>query len=313
MPLPRLYTELAHLWPLLSPPEDYVAEARAIERAILKRLPRGHEQSEPMPDPMPGPARPAARATARPTLLEFGTGGGHTLSHLKHTFDCVAMDIAEPMLANARKLNPEVEHHLGDMRTWRIDPQCDRQFDVVVVHDAIDYMTTAADVGLVLANARSHLKPGGLVLFAPTSVTETWTPDDVAVDQQVGPDGERLTYVSYAYDPDPDDTCIQTVMVFLIRRGSDVRVERDGDVLGLFSVDQWIGMLEAAGFEAEVEPLVDVSPVSPVDTGDTGDQTAAGDGAGAGVETGDGAAPFATEAAQGEPMTPLFLGRLPMP
>ncbi len=256
MPLPRLYTELAHLWPSLSPPEDYADEARAIRHAIFRRL---------------GAAAAGAGAVRRPALLEFGTGGGHTLSHLKADFDCVALDIAQPMLANARRLNPEVEHHCGDMRTWRID----RLFDVVLVHDAIDYMTTAADVGLVLANARRHLKPGGLVLFAPSSVVETWTADELAVDQQPGPDGSRLTYVSYAYDPDPADTSIRMVMLLLIRRGAEMRIERDDDELGLFTIDQWVAMLEDAGFEAAVEPLLDQADEGP------------------------------------QPLAPLFIGRLP--
>ena len=54
----RLYHDLAHLWRLLSPPQDYVAEAAFIDRLLDQRLgspPGGFRWS----------------------ILELGGGGGH--------------------------------------------------------------------------------------------------------------------------------------------------------------------------------------------------------------------------------------------
>lgn len=234
--LPRLYNDLAWIWPLVSPPEDYAPEAAAIHAAIEHHL---------------GPADASAPKRA---LLELGTGGGHTLSHLKHRYDCTAVDLSEAMLALARRLNPRVEHHCGDMRTWRID----RRFDVVLAHDAIDYMTTPTDVAAVLANAHRHLRPGGVVVFAPTHVTETFEDHEVAHDHHAAPDGTAVTYAVYAHDPDPRDTCIETVMVYFIRgRDGSLRVEQDRDRCGLYSISQWTAMLMDAGFEPHVQPLGD--------------------------------------------------------
>lgn len=232
--LPRLYNDLAWIWPLVSPPEDYAPEAAAIHAAIEQILGR------------------ADASAPRRTLLELGTGGGHTLSHLKAHYDCTAVDLSESMLALARQLNPQVEHHRGDMRTWGID----RCFDVVLVHDAIDYMITAADVTAVLANAHRHLRPGGVVVFAPTHVTETFEDHEVAHDHHTAPDGTAVTYAVYAHDPDTRDTSIETVMVYFIRRrDGSLRVEQDRDCCGLYSISKWTTMLIETGFQPHVQPL----------------------------------------------------------
>ena len=76
------------------------------------------------------------------------------------------------MLALSRKLNPGVEHHLGDMRTVRIPGE----FDAVLAHDAISYMLSEDDLRAVLATARVHLRPGGVFLAAPDLVLGHFPP-----------------------------------------------------------------------------------------------------------------------------------------
>ncbi|HAI12020.1 MAG TPA: hypothetical protein DCM28_09975, partial [Phycisphaerales bacterium] len=83
----KLYQELAYLWPLLSPPEDYEPEAVAIKSVIDRYLKRNGE--------------------ALPVLVEMGAGGGHTLSHLAGEFELLAVDIAQPMLVNCSLICPE--------------------------------------------------------------------------------------------------------------------------------------------------------------------------------------------------------------
>ena len=48
------------------------------------------------------------------------------------------VDLSAEMLEVSRQLNPECEHIQGDMRTIRLG----RQYDAVLVHDAVDYVTT---------------------------------------------------------------------------------------------------------------------------------------------------------------------------
>ena len=52
------------------------------------------------------------------------------------------VDRSAGMLAVSQRLNPECEHVLGDMRTVRLN----RLFDAVLIHDAIMYMLSLADL-----------------------------------------------------------------------------------------------------------------------------------------------------------------------
>ena len=76
------------------------------------------------------------------------------------------------MLDVSRRLNPECEHVRGDMRTIRLG----RTFDAVLVHDAIDYMTTEDDLRQVIETAFVHCRPGGLAVFVPDHVADTFRP-----------------------------------------------------------------------------------------------------------------------------------------
>ena len=57
------------------------------------------------------------------------------------------------------------------MRTVRLG----RTFDAVLVHDAIDYMTTEADLRAAVETAYAHCRPG-VALFVPDDIAETSSP-----------------------------------------------------------------------------------------------------------------------------------------
>lgn len=221
----RLYDDLAWLWPHLSPPSHYVAEAGLIGALIADRLGAGPKR-----------------------ILELGAGGGHTLVHLADEHRCVAVDLSEPMLANCRALIPGVEAVVGDMRDVRLG----QRFDVVLIHDAIDYLLTPGDVAATLTTVHEHLLPGGLALIAPTYTHETFVDGDVADDGTTA-DSAELTYFSYVHDPDPADDTFEMILLYLIRDPSTRRVEviEDRHTCGLFEHSAWLRMIEAAGFEAE--------------------------------------------------------------
>ena len=220
---PRLYGDLAGLWQLMSPPEDYYKEAQYWLRELRARLTPGRRR-----------------------ILDLGTGGGHNLHHLTGEFDATAVDLSEAMLAHSRRLNPGVEHHVGDMRTVRLG----ETFDAVLVHDAIDYLTTEADLLAVFATARAHLRPGGVLIVAPDHYTETFAPP--LVDYEIRRDAEtELTYVEYSTDLDPNDTAIETTFVFFIKRNGNLSVEMDSHTMGLFPIATWESLLRTSGFEVE--------------------------------------------------------------
>lgn len=143
----KMYGELAAWWPLLSAVEDYAEEAEFFVQLLS-----------------------VAGLPQKPALLELGSGGGNNAFYLKRCFAQVTLtDLSPDMLTVSRALNPECEHVQGDMRALRLG----REFDAVFVHDAIEYMTTAADLRRALETAWLHTRPGGVALFVPDNVRET--------------------------------------------------------------------------------------------------------------------------------------------
>ena len=223
-----LYNELAYLWPAISPPEDYAVEAEDWRRALRQYL---------------GPGRHR--------LLELGVGGGHNLSHLTAEFDAVAVDISPLMLELSRRLNPSVEHHLGDMRTFRLEG---RSFDAVLVHDAICYMLTEDDLRAAFATAKAHLQPGGLLLVAPDLVRDSFRPG-MKLRWSTERDGVQITTEETVCDPDPSDTTVESHFTYTITERGVQRVERDIHITGLFPLATWMSLLEEAGFRTDRIPL----------------------------------------------------------
>ena len=230
----RLYDDLAHLWPIISPPEEYLVEAQEWLDVIRSRLDIG-----------PG------AGVGLPTLLELGCGGGHLLSHLTSHFITEAVDISPAMLEISRGLNPQTLHHVGDMRTVRLG----RGFDVVAIHDAVNYMTTEADLGAAIGTAAEHLNAGGVALFAPDCIRETFEGPRV-VEWTREAEDRSVTFIEYMGKPRPGTSEIagseiESVFIFIIDQGGQVQVETDRHVGGLFSMATWLGLLAEAGLDGE--------------------------------------------------------------
>jgi SAM-dependent methyltransferase len=226
-PTPRLYSELADWWPLLSTPADYVEEAVFFQQRLLQ----------------------ACRRPCR-TLLELGSGGGNNASHLKRRFSMTLVDRSPGMLAVSRALNPECEHVEGDMRTVRLE----RRFDAVFVHDAIVFMTTEDDVKRAIETAYLHCEPGGAALFVPDHVRENFRPST----DHGGHDGtgRAMRYLEWTWDPDPADQWYVVDYIYVMREADGlVRVEHDRTVEGLFARADWLRFLSAVGFEPSVVPF----------------------------------------------------------
>ena len=138
MTLPGMYGDLAPWFHLLTAPEEYADDAAFVLDALRQHV--------------DGPLE---------TLLELGSGGGNTASHLKRDLRLTLTDLSPQMLELSQTINPECEHVAGDMRTLRLE----RTFDAVLVHDAICYMTTEADLRAAMTTAFDHLRPGGAAVF----------------------------------------------------------------------------------------------------------------------------------------------------
>ena len=218
----RVYSDLAGWWPLISPPEEYTAEAAHLADVF-------------------GAAEIPVRE-----VLDLGSGGGGVAVHLKDRLAMTLVDLADEMLDVSRRLNPECEHVRGDMRTVRLG----RTFDAVLVHDAIDYMTTEDDLRQVTETAFAHCRTGGLAVFVPDHVADTFQPySGGGGGSDAG--GRQASFTEWTWDPDPADGWIQAEYEFVLRSAdATVRIVHETHRLGAFSRSTWLRLLGQAGFDA---------------------------------------------------------------
>lgn len=217
---PKLYTDLAGWWQLVSPTEDYADEAAFLGGLFLAENAR--------------------------TVLELGSGGGNVAWFLKKHFTLTLTDISDKMLTQSMKQNPELEHIQGDMRTLRLG----RTFDGVLIHDAIMYMTTEEDLRAALATAYEHCRPGGIAVIAPDWVAETFTPRTI---HEGADEGERgLRYLEWTWDADPDDTEVNCEYILALKEGDELSTVVDRQIVGVFPRASWLRLLEDVGFEAGI-------------------------------------------------------------
>jgi SAM-dependent methyltransferase len=230
-----IYSEFADWYHLLTHPDEYAEEAAAYRDAILAHAPT---------------QAPAQAPTTPRTLLELGAGGGGNAFHLKRDFTCTLTDLSPEMLAQSQKFNPECEHIVGDMRDLRLG----RSFDAVFVHDAIAYMLTEADLRRAIETVYIHCKPGGVALFAPDYVLESFEPstDHGGNDGPPG-DDRSLRYLEWVHPHDPATNTYRTDYVCVLREGdAPTRVIHDSNLEGLFPRATWLRLLDEAGFDVHI-------------------------------------------------------------
>jgi SAM-dependent methyltransferase len=231
----KLYNEYAAWWQLMSPASEYAEEAEFYRNTLT--------------DAAAGPVQ---------TLLELGSGGGNNASHMKQHFsEMVLVDLSAGMLAMSRTLNPELEHHQGDMRTVRLG----RQFDAVFVHDAVCYMTTETDLRQAIETAFVHCKPGGIVLFCPDYIKENF---HSATEHGGEDDGTRgMRWLAWQWQRDAGDATYFVDFAYLLREpDGSVHVEHDRHLEGLFPRATWLRLFRDVGLEPRALPFEhsDVEP-----------------------------------------------------
>ena len=155
-------------------------------------------------------------------------------------------DRSPGMLAVSQAINPDCEHIVGDMRSLRLQ----RQFDAVLIHDAIMYATLPAEVRATLETAAVHCRIGGTMAVLPDYVRETFTPGTDHGGHDAA-DGRGLRYLEWRWDPDPADDTYLVEYAFLLRDSTGaVTVEHDRHEEGLYSRNQWLSWLEEARISA---------------------------------------------------------------
>jgi SAM-dependent methyltransferase len=217
-----LYGRLAWVFPILSPQKTYLKET-----ALFSRLIRTHAR------------RPVK------TLLHLGCGAGHNDFIFKKSFTVAGVDRSRAMLRRAKKLNPEAVYRRADMRTVRLS----RTFDAVAIVDSLDYITTRKDLKSVFRTAHRHLNPGGVLFFLLETTRDTFRPNRINswTTQASGLTG---AFIELSFVSGRPGTTYEKAMVFLIRKGTKVKVYTDLHRFGLFQRKQVLRLLRETGFRA---------------------------------------------------------------
>ncbi len=220
---PLMYHALAEWWPLLSAPDEYADEAQMIANA----------------------ARSCARRNVE-TMLELGSGGGNTASHLKGRFAITLVDRSSAMLDVSRRLNPECDHYEGDMRSVRLG----RTYDAVLIHDAVGYMVCLGDLRAALETAHAHCAPGGCGIFVPDHTRENFRDGT----EHGGRDdaGRALRYIAWTHPPDAAETTYTTDFALMLRDASGLRTVQETHRFGLFGEGEWLTLMQEVGFVPQV-------------------------------------------------------------
>jgi SAM-dependent methyltransferase len=223
--LPHMYGDLAGWFQLLSAPQEYEEEAAFYLDVLIRALGRVPR-----------------------SVLELGSGAGNNAFNYKSAVESVTLsDLSSGMLALSRRLNPECEHIQGDMRSLRLE----RAFEAVFVHDAVCYMTSAADLEAAMTTAYVHCAPA----LAPDHVRESFAPSTDHGGND-GADGRALRYLEWTRAADPSGSSYEVDYAYLLSEaGQPTRAVYDRHVCGLFSRADWLRLLEEVGFQASVVPF----------------------------------------------------------
>jgi SAM-dependent methyltransferase len=245
----RIYSDLAGWWPFISPLREYTQEAAylaAVIDATSTRVAAGRRDE---------PGEPEEAEV--PEVLDLGSGGGHIAVHLRDRFRLTLVDISEEMLAVSRQLNPDCVHRVGDMRTVRLQ----HEFDVVLVHDAIDYIIGAENLRQVIETAAVHCRPGGIAIFVPDYTKDSFAELTGGGGGGVDQAGRTASFSERTWDPDPGDDWVQADYEFTFRAADGTQsVVHESHQLSAFSRDTWLDLLAKAGFD--LEPGLDEQRIS---------------------------------------------------
>lgn len=223
----RLYGDLAGWWPLLSSDE-----AREEEAVVLSSL---------LSQAADGPIR---------AVLELGCGGGGLAMHLPASWDLTLVDQATAMLDVSRARNPSATHLPGDMRSLRLS----RTFDAVLLHDAVMYLTSQADLEATMHTIAAHLRVGGAAVVVPDVTRETFF-ESTLMDGAEGPGGTSARLLEWRWDPDPDDETFLDELVLVVRDDDGVHTVHETHEMGLFSREVFADTMGQAGLSLVVPRL----------------------------------------------------------
>ncbi len=116
------------------------------------------------------------------------------------------------------------------------------------------YLTTEDDLLQARATAFAHCRPGGVALFVPDCVRETFAPRTECGGHDG--DGQALRYLEWTWDPDPSDSTFLADYAYILHEADHPpRREYEQHTCGLFARADWLCLLTEVGFQAKTEQI----------------------------------------------------------
>ena len=109
-------------------------------------------------------------------LLDVACGTGRHIQFLRKDYSCEGLDLQPKLLAHARKRNPNIVFHRGNMFTFNLHIQFDA---ITCLFSAIGYMRSIRELNRAIRNMTYHLKPGGVLIVEPWITPEQIIPGRV--------------------------------------------------------------------------------------------------------------------------------------
>lgn len=107
------------------------------------------------------------------TLLDVACGTGKHLGFLSRHYRVEGLDLDPGLLEVARRENPDLVFHQGDMTSFDLG----RQFDVVTcLFSSIGYAKTLEKMRQTIDALSRHLRPGGVLLVEPWFTPDEYRP-----------------------------------------------------------------------------------------------------------------------------------------
>ena len=189
----------------------------------------------------------AEHAPGARRLLDVGCGTGRHLEHLRERYEVQGLDLDPGMVELARARLPGVPVHVADMSDFRLR----ETFDVVTcLFSAIAYVRTRAAMAATVARMAEHLRPGGLLLVEPWFTPETFWTGTVTANHVDLPDLK----IAWMYAGRREGLLSILDIHYMVGTPAGVERFEERHELGLFTHDEYLAALRAAGLEARHDP-----------------------------------------------------------
>jgi ubiquinone/menaquinone biosynthesis C-methylase UbiE len=148
-----MFTESARYYDQIYSFKDYRAEVQRLVAIIGERLRSGGDR-----------------------LLDVACGTGGHIEYLREHYNVEGFDLSPELLGIARRRNPGVTFHQGDMTDFSLE----REYDAVTcLFSSIGYVKTLDNLDRAVACMARHLAPGGVLIVEPWFTPEAWHPNTV--------------------------------------------------------------------------------------------------------------------------------------